>query len=174
MMIRLPFMRPKRRDFSIARLTSEDTPDIARLHREDFVRPWTDDEFTALLSQDTVFGFTVLETGRASAGPAGFVLARHAHDCFRFEVVVQGTLDVGERILKAGDVMLTEPGVAYGPHVAGPEGCTTFEFFTNYRSSHTTLIDGADGLVECDITTAEGLQTMQELMQRAAMALTPR
>jgi ribosomal-protein-alanine N-acetyltransferase len=78
MMIRLPFMRPKRRDFSIARLTSEDTPDIARLHREDFVRPWTDDEFTALLSQDTVFGFTVLETGRASAGPAGFVLARLA------------------------------------------------------------------------------------------------
>ncbi|BCH20270.1 ribosomal-protein-alanine acetyltransferase [Mesorhizobium sp. L-8-10] len=71
-------MRPKRRDFSIARLTVKDTPAIATLHREDFVRPWTDDEFTALLSQDTVFGFTVLETGRASAGPAGFVLARLA------------------------------------------------------------------------------------------------
>ena len=98
----------------------------------------------------------------------GFVLARHAHDCFRFEVVVQGTLDVGERVLKAGDVMISEPGVAYGPHVAGPEGCTTFEFFTNYKSSHTTLIDGAEGLVECDITTAAGLAKMQELMERAA------
>ncbi len=77
-MMRLPFMRPKPRDFSIARLTGKDTPVIARLHREDFVRPWTDDEFTALLGQDTVFGFVVLETGRASAGPAGFVLARLA------------------------------------------------------------------------------------------------
>ncbi|MGO4841813.1 ribosomal-protein-alanine acetyltransferase, partial [Rhizobiaceae sp. 2RAB30] len=77
-MMRLPFMRPRQRDFSIARLTGKETPVIARLHREDFVRPWTDDEFTALLGQDTVFGFVVLETGRASAGPAGFVLARLA------------------------------------------------------------------------------------------------
>ena len=34
-----------------------------------------------------------------------WVLPRHAHDCYRFEVVVQGTLDVGERILKVGDVI---------------------------------------------------------------------
>jgi len=100
-------------------------------------------------------------------GP-NWVTARHAHDCHRFEVVVQGTLDVGERILKPGDVMITEPGVAYGPHVAGPDGCTTFEIFTNYRASHVTLIEEAEGLVECDITTPEGLQKMQALMQRAA------
>jgi hypothetical protein len=92
--------------------------------------------------------------------------ARHAHDCYRFEVVVQGTLDVGERVLKPGDVMMTEPGVAYGPHVAGPEGCTTFEIFTNYRASHVTLIETPEGLVECDIATADGLKRMQEHMER--------
>lgn len=78
MMIRIPFMRPKRRDFSIARLNGQDVPAIAVLHHEDFVRPWSEDEFAALLAQDTVFGFSVLQTGRASAGPAGFVLARLA------------------------------------------------------------------------------------------------
>jgi hypothetical protein len=97
-----------------------------------------------------------------------FVLARHAHDCHRFEVVVQGSLDAGERILGPGDVMYTEPGVAYGPHAAGPEGCITFEFFTDYRSSHTTLIDGDEGLVACDIATAAGMEKMQEHMARAA------
>ena len=66
-------------------------------------------------------------------GP-GWVLPRHAHACQRFEIVVQGRLDVGERILQPGDVMISEPGVAYGPHIAGPEGCTTFEIFTDHRS----------------------------------------
>jgi anti-sigma factor ChrR (cupin superfamily) len=99
-------------------------------------------------------------------GP-NWVSARHAHDCYRFEVVVQGTLDVGERVLKPGDVMLTEPGVAYGPHVAGPEGCTTFEIFTNYRSSYVTLIEEPEGLVECDLSTTEGLHRMQDFMERA-------
>ena len=97
-----------------------------------------------------------------------FVSVRHAHPCHRFEVVVQGTLDVGEHILKAGDVMITEPGVAYGPHVAGPEGCTTFEFFTNYTSSHITMIEEPEGLVACDIATAAGLQKVQDLLERAA------
>ena len=97
-----------------------------------------------------------------------FVSVRHAHHCHRFEVVVQGTLDVGERILKPGDVMITEPGIAYGPHVAGPEGCTTFEFFTDYKASHVTLLEESGGLVECDIATPAGLQKMQELMQRAS------
>lgn len=76
-MIRFPFMRPKR-DYAVARLTGHDAGAIAVLHREDFVRPWSDDEFASLLAQDTVFGFTVLEAGRASAGPVGFVLARLA------------------------------------------------------------------------------------------------
>jgi anti-sigma factor ChrR (cupin superfamily) len=89
---------------------------------------------------------------------------RHAHEGWRMEIVVQGTLDVGERVLKPGDVMLSEPGEAYGPHTAGPEGCVTFEVFTSYRDSHVTLLEGADGLVALDLTTPEGLSGMQALM----------
>ncbi|MBM4258503.1 MAG: hypothetical protein FJ147_21725 [Deltaproteobacteria bacterium] len=100
-------------------------------------------------------------------GP-GWVLPRHAHDCYRFEVVTHGTLDVGDRILKPGDVMISEPGIAYGPHIAGPEGCTTFEIFSNHKAAFVTLLDGPDGPVECDMSTTEGMQKMQDLMRRAA------
>jgi ribosomal-protein-alanine N-acetyltransferase len=77
--IRVPFMSSRSRDFSIAPLTAEDTAAISRLHREDFVRPWTDGEFASLIDQDTVFGYSVRETGKR-AGPVGFVLARLAAD----------------------------------------------------------------------------------------------
>jgi hypothetical protein len=102
-------------------------------------------------------------------GP-GWVLPRHAHDCYRFEIVTHGTLDVGDRILKPGDVMISEPGIAYGPHIAGPEGCTTFEIFSNHTASFVTLLDGPDGRVECNMATPEGMQKMQNLMRRAAEA----
>jgi len=100
-------------------------------------------------------------------GPS-WVLPRHAHDCYRFEIVTHGTLNVGDRILKPGDVMISEPGIAYGPHIAGPEGCTTFEIFSNHKASFVTLLDGPDGRVECDMATPEGRLKMQDLMRRAA------
>jgi hypothetical protein len=61
--------------------------------------------------------------------PPGYVLFRHAHICHRFEVVVKGSMRAGDRTLVAGDVMVARPGEFYGPHVAGPEGCTTAEVF---------------------------------------------
>ena len=48
------------------------------IHNEDFVRPWTDGEFAALLEQDTVFGYAAREIGHGREAPAGFVLARLA------------------------------------------------------------------------------------------------
>jgi hypothetical protein len=61
--------------------------------------------------------------------PPDYVLFRHAHICHRFEVVVKGSMRAGDRTLVPGDVMLAKPGEFYGPHVAGPEGCTTAEVF---------------------------------------------
>lgn len=92
-------------------------------------------------------------------GP-GWVLPRHSHDCHRFEVVVQGTLDVGDRILQVGDVMISEPKIAYGPHVAGPEGCTTFEIFSNHKASHVATLHLPSGTVEFDLTIAGEFQRM--------------
>ncbi len=59
--------------------------------------------------------------------PPHHVLPRHAHPAARFEVLVQGTLDIGDRVLNPGDVMVTQANEMYGPHTAGPDGCTTVE-----------------------------------------------
>ncbi|TGT49892.1 GNAT family N-acetyltransferase, partial [Mesorhizobium sp. M2E.F.Ca.ET.166.01.1.1] len=72
------FFQPRRRDYALEPLTVADSPAVSVLHREDFVRPWTDGEFAALLEQDTVFGYAARETGQGSKPPAGFVLARLA------------------------------------------------------------------------------------------------
>ena len=76
--MRIPFIGPRERDYAILPLTRKHSGALAVLHREDFVRPWGDDEFSSLLSQDTVFGFGAFETGKGKAGPVGFVLARLA------------------------------------------------------------------------------------------------
>jgi anti-sigma factor ChrR (cupin superfamily) len=95
-----------------------------------------------------------------------WVLPRHARDCYRFEVAVQGTLDVGERVLKVGDVMVSEPTIFYGPRVAGPEGCTTFEIFSNYAASHEAILDLAGSRVKFDVSKPGEFKRMMEA-QRA-------
>ena len=69
--------------------------------------------------------------------PPGAVLPRHAHDCHRLEVVVQGSMQAEDGLwLKPGDIRTSEPGEAYGPHTAGPTGVLSVEIF-----SSTTGVD---------------------------------
>ena len=74
--MRVPFVSP--RDYFIEPLRPDDAPKVARVHAEDFARPWSGDEFAALIEQDTVFGYAARQVGRPEAGLAGFVLARVA------------------------------------------------------------------------------------------------
>jgi hypothetical protein len=97
--------------------------------------------------------------------PPGGVLLRHAHDCFRFEVIVQGTLNVGDQVLGVGDVMTSPPNELYGPHVAGPEGCTTFEVFSNYKASHTPIVDLPGGPTSIDVTIPEEHRKLRSLVR---------
>jgi ribosomal-protein-alanine N-acetyltransferase len=76
--MRIPFFSPGVREFALEPLSADDAGAVSLLHREDFVRPWTDGEFSALLEQDTVFGFAAKEVGNPRAGIVGFVLARLA------------------------------------------------------------------------------------------------
>ena len=76
--MKIPFVQTRQRDFAIEELQAGHIAAAAFIHREDFSRPWSEDEFDGLMSQDTVFGFVARETGRSSAGPVGFVLARLA------------------------------------------------------------------------------------------------
>ena len=89
--------------------------------------------------------------------PPGYVLFRHGHPCKRFEVVVQGTLEVGDgRIAHPGDAFTAEPGELYGPHTAGPEGCTTFEIFSALEGMFRVFTEDADGSIrESDILKGE-------------------
>src|SRR5438128_812090 len=64
--------------------------------------------------------------------PPNHVVPKHAHFCERVEVVIKGSIDVGNgRILHPGDVMISGPGEYYGPHAAGPDGATTVEIFSD-------------------------------------------
>lgn len=82
--------------------------------------------------------------------PPGYELPRHAHECDRLEIVISGSLDVGDRVLHAGDVMSARAGETYGPHKAGPEGAVTAEFFTVFSASWRTIYDTPRGPIQVD------------------------
>ncbi len=76
--------------------------------------------------------------------PPNFVLLRHSHPCHRVEVIIKGSLRVGERVLGPGDVAVSSPDEAYGPHIAGPQGCTSVECFST--------AEGIDARLDTDPT----------------------
>jgi hypothetical protein len=76
----------------------------------------------------------------------GYVLFRHGHDCYRFEMILEGSLHTEEgAVLTAGDVMVARPHEMYGPHTAGPEGCTTLEMFSSVEGVYRIRCEGPDG-----------------------------
>lgn len=77
--------------------------------------------------------------------PPGYELPRHTHDCERFEVVVKGSLQVGDQVLGPGDVTTSAALEMYGPHIAGPDGCTTVEVFGALSGVGHTIFDTPDG-----------------------------
>jgi [ribosomal protein S18]-alanine N-acetyltransferase len=70
------FANPLRqRSYIVEPMTKAHAQAIAVIHREDFLRPWSDGEFASLLDQEPVFGFVVREEGRDTP-VRGFVLSR--------------------------------------------------------------------------------------------------
>ncbi|MEE6140166.1 hypothetical protein SKC41_28055 [Mycobacterium sp. 050128] len=64
----------------------------------------------------------------------GDTLPRHAHDCYRVEVVIQGSITLPDGdLLRPGDIMTSSPCEYYGPHVAGDSGCLSVEIFSSAR-----------------------------------------
>ena len=89
--------------------------------------------------------------------PPNWVLCRHGHPCERLEIVVQGSLEVGDgRIARPGDTFTAAANTLYGPHRAGPEGCTTIEIFSAVEGMFRMLYEGPDGsLLEADVRKGE-------------------
>jgi hypothetical protein len=57
----------------------------------------------------------------------------HRHECDYCSVVVKGWLDVGRHREDVGSIRIVTAGTAYGPLVAGPEGCTVLDIFSEGR-----------------------------------------
>jgi hypothetical protein len=89
--------------------------------------------------------------------PPDYTLFRHGHPCQRFEIVIRGSLDLGDgRIAKAGDTFTADPFTLYGPHTAGPEGCTTIEVFSALEGMFRLLYEDENGeMQEADARKGE-------------------
>lgn len=87
--------------------------------------------------------------------PPGGVLPRHAHDCYRVEVVLFGSIDTGnDTPLGPGDTMISVPGEWYGPHTAGPQGAVTVEVFSN-GTAEITFAEVDDPVMAAAIANAQ-------------------
>jgi quercetin dioxygenase-like cupin family protein len=75
-----------------------------------------------------------------------FYTAAHQHVTGHIEVVLEGSIQVGDRLEVAGDIRITPANVSYGPLTSGPEGCKLLEIFPN-RDSILPLADFPDELI---------------------------
>ena len=55
--------------------------------------------------------------------------------------------------------MTARPRKMYGPHIAGPEGCTTAEVFGTHEGVYHVIAQGADGIREYDFRKGETPRT---------------
>jgi hypothetical protein len=80
--------------------------------------------------------------------PPNWELPRHSHASGRVEVVVKGSVTIGDKVYGPGSVMTADKDEAYGPHQIGPEGCLTVEIMTG------------NGIRRMTFETPEGLATV--------------
>ncbi len=72
---------PRKTEFEILPMRTDDCLRVSALHGERFARPWGDGEFHSLLMQPNVFGFVARQVNGLFKVPlAGFVLTRAVAD----------------------------------------------------------------------------------------------
>jgi len=90
-------------------------------------------------------------------------LPAHHHPCGHVEVILDGSLCVGDRWERAGSIRVVPPGFSYGPLVAGPEGCKALEFFPD-SDAFLAEIDHPEELVA--LIGAQDPATLQAKLER--------
>jgi len=59
----------------------------------------------------------------------GLILERHAHSSDALIFIIDGDVTIGDRPCPPGTLVVLEKGAAFGPLVAGPDGCTFLECY---------------------------------------------
>jgi hypothetical protein len=65
--------------------------------------------------------------------PANQIWPLHWHDDWMFITVLDGSVLVGDWVMRRGDVLVTAPYVEYGPLLNGPRGCQLLEVFSRNK-----------------------------------------
>ena len=87
--------------------------------------------------------------------PPNCEVAAHMHDCDYAEIILEGTQQVARRWHGPGDVRIAKAGTAYGPLIAGPEGCTVLVIFSDGHWPARMLAKGDETGLHVDVLTAK-------------------
>jgi hypothetical protein len=63
----------------------------------------------------------------------------HYHETHYMSIILRGSLRVGKRWYKPGDIRLQEKGSVYGPEEAGPDGCFMLNIFADHRGLYPVV-----------------------------------
>lgn len=87
--------------------------------------------------------------------PPGCEVAAHTHDCDYCEIILEGSQQVTRRWHHVGDIRIAKAGTAYGPLIAGPEGCTVLVIFSAGNWPARALAKGDATGLHVDVLTGE-------------------
>lgn len=94
----------------------------------------------------------------------------HSHPLPHIELLLEGTLFVGDRVVKAGDFRVVGGDVAYGPIKAGPEGAKCIEISPNLDDHFTSTVTDPNP-ESYELNVAEATQQMMTLFNKAKKEL---
>lgn len=109
--------------------------------RKDVLRRWEELEFVDFLGSKAA----LLEIEGGGGAPEStvvlaieyapnFWIAPHHHYCGHVEIILEGSLRIGDHWEYPGDTRVVPAGYSYGPIQAGPGGCKGLEVFPERRA----------------------------------------
>lgn len=107
---------------------------------------WDDLPFEDFLGSKVAVLATEEEAGRpevvmlAIEFEPGFYVAPHQHPTGHIEVILEGSLYIGDRLELPGEIRVSPPYESYGPLKAGPDGCKCLEIFPD-RQAVLPIVD---------------------------------
>jgi hypothetical protein len=145
----------------------------------DVLRHWDDLDFevllgvkTAVLDMEGLDGASAAAVVLAIEYPPNFRLPAHQHVSGHVEVILGGSLQVGDHWEHPGDIRIVPAHRSYGPLLSGPEGCKALEYFPD-RSAILAEMDDPAELVSLlgDVDPAELQARVQRLLKTDAAIL---